>query len=243
MSVDLGSVDKSFGGGIRALRDVSLRIASGELIVILGPSGCGKTTLLRGIAGLERFSRGTVRIDGDDATGVPPHRRGVAMVSQDDALFPHMTAEANIRLGIRRLKREERARRVGVASEMLGIDGLLDRKPGTLSGGQRRRVAMARAIAMRPRVLLLDEPLRGLDAPLRSELRREIRRVHEKIGCTTVWVSHDPVEAVDVGDRVAVMEGGGVVQIGSATELAETPATELVARFMPASAISAAART
>ncbi|HEU68308.1 MAG TPA: ABC transporter ATP-binding protein, partial [Candidatus Acetothermia bacterium] len=204
--IKLERVRKTFGRVV-AVRDVDLTIEDGEFLVLLGPSGCGKTTTLRCIAGLERANSGKVFISGRDVTELPPARRGIAMVFQSYAVFPHMTVAQNIGFGLRmrRVHRREIQRAVQEAAGLLHIDELLQRYPAQLSGGQRQRVAVARAIVMKPQVLLMDEPLSNLDALLRLQMRAELKRLHREIGTTTVYVTHDQVEALSLGDRIAVM--------------------------------------
>jgi ABC-type sugar transport system ATPase subunit len=213
-----------------ALRGVDLRVEPGELVAVLGPSGSGKSTLLRAIAGLEPADSGRVLIDGADQSAVPPARRGVAMVFQSFALFPHLSVERNIAFGLR--ARGEATDGVLETARSLRLDVLLDRRPGELSGGERQRVALARALVAGPRVLLLDEPLSNLDAQLRASARTEIRRVQERTGTTTLHVTHDQDEALALGHRVAVLHDGRVVQVGTPDELWERPASTWVARFV-----------
>jgi multiple sugar transport system ATP-binding protein len=215
--VVLDRVCKQFAaGGPLALRDLSLRVADGELVALVGPSGCGKSTLLRLIAGLEEATRGEIRIGGRDMRGVPPRDRGVAMVFQDSALYPHLTAAENMAfaLRMRRVARPEIDRRVIQAAAMLKIADLLQRKPGTLSGGQRQRIALGRAIVRLPEAncLLLDEPLSHLDADLRAELREEIRSLHAALKPTMIFVTHDALEASGLAQRVVRMADGSVVE-------------------------------
>ncbi len=199
-------------------------------MAVLGPSGSGKSTLLRAIAGLEPVAAGRVLIDGADQSAVPPARRGVAMVFQSFALFPHLDVERNIAFGLR--ARGEATDGVLETARSLRLDGLLDRRPGELSGGERQRVALARALVAGPRVLLLDEPLSNLDAQLRASARTEIRRVQERTGMTTLHVTHDQDEALALGHRVAVLHEGRVVQVGTPDELWERPASPWIARFV-----------
>jgi len=213
-----------------ALRGVDLTVRAGELMAVLGPSGSGKSTLLRAIAGLEPVAAGRVLIDGADQSAVAPARRGVAMVFQSFALFPHLDVERNIAFGLR--ARGEATDAVLETARSLRLDGLLDRRPSELSGGERQRVALARALVAGPRVLLLDEPLSNLDAQLRASARTEIRRVQERTGMTTLHVTHDQDEALALGHRVAVLHEGRVVQIGTPDELWERPASTWVARFV-----------
>jgi ABC-type sugar transport system ATPase subunit len=205
-------------------------VRPGELLAVLGPSGSGKSTLLRAIAGLEPLGAGRVLIDGADQAAVPPSRRGVAMVFQSFALFPHLSVERNIGFGLR--ARGETTEHVVDTARSLGLEGLLDRRPGELSGGERQRVALARALVADPRVLLLDEPLSNLDAQLRAGARAQVRRVQERTGVTTLHVTHDQDEALALGHRVAVLNEGRVVQIGTPDDLWERPASPWVARFV-----------
>jgi ABC-type sugar transport system ATPase subunit len=213
-----------------ALRGVDLTVRAGELMAVLGPSGSGKSTLLRAIAGLEPIDAGRVLIDDADQADVPPPRRGVAMVFQSFALFPHLSVERNIAFGLR--ARGETTAHVLDTARSLGLEGLLDRRPGELSGGERQRVALARALVANPRVLLLDEPLSNLDAQLRAGARVEVRRMQERTGVTTLHVTHDQDEALALGHRVAVLHEGRVVQVGTPDELWERPASTWIARFV-----------
>ena len=219
-------------GRVEALRGVDLAVEPGELVAVLGASGSGKSTLLRAIAGLEPPDGGRVLIDGDDQADVPPPRRGVAMVFQSFALFPHLSVERNIGFGLRARREPDAAERVLEAARAVQLDGVLDRRPGELSGGERQRVALARALAARPRVLLLDEPLSNLDAQLRASTRTEIRRLQERTGVTTLYVTHDQDEALALGHRVAVLREGRVEQVGTPDDIWERPASTWVARFV-----------
>jgi iron(III) transport system ATP-binding protein len=234
-AVSVGGVTKAFGSAI-VLRDVSVEVADGRMLALLGPSGCGKTTLLRIIAGLETPDAGEVRVGGRVLTGdgvaVPPERRRIGMVFQDWALFPHLDVGANVAYGLPRVGRQERARRVGEALDMVGLTGLERRAPGTLSGGQQQRVALARAIAPQPEVLLLDEPFSNLDSALRVQVRTEVHQLLVELGITTVFVTHDQEEAFVLGDEVAVMHDGEVVQQASPADLYRTPADRFVAAFV-----------
>lgn len=231
--IQLERVRKMFGK-VLAVADVSLHIKEGEFMVLLGPSGCGKTTLLRCLAGLERVDGGQVIIGGDDVTDHPPGKRGIGMVFQSYAVFPHMTVFDNIAFGLqmRRVSSAEIQRRVGEGAELLQIQQLLARYPAQLSGGQRQRVAVARAIVMRPRVLLMDEPLSNLDALLRLQMRGELKRLHHEVRSTTVYVTHDQVEALSLGDRIAVMKDGTIVQLDIPDRVYDLPATRFVGSFI-----------
>jgi multiple sugar transport system ATP-binding protein len=223
-----------------AVRGIDLDIADKEFVVLVGPSGCGKTTTLRMIAGLEEVSAGEIAVDGEVVNDVPPKDRDMAMVFQNYALYPHMTVYENMSFGLRlkRYPREEIARRVQEAARILDIAELLDRKPRQLSGGQRQRVAMGRAIVRNPKVFLFDEPLSNLDAKLRVQMRTEIKRVHQKVRTTTVYVTHDQVEAMTLADRVVVMNRGRIEQIGSPNELYHAPKTRFVAGFIGSPAMN-----
>jgi iron(III) transport system ATP-binding protein len=216
------------------LQDVTFQVAAGESVALLGPSGCGKTTLLRAIAGLEQPAVGTIRLGGTEVCGprawIAPERRRVGMVFQDWALFPHLSVAANVAYGLRR--GSQAARRVAESLEMVGLSGYDDRLPTTLSGGQQQRVAVARALAPRPQVLLLDEPFSNLDTNMRVEVRAEVHRLLLELGITAVFVTHDQEEAFVVGDRVAVMGEGRIVQVGTPQEIYAAPATRWVAEFV-----------
>jgi multiple sugar transport system ATP-binding protein len=221
-------------GGVRAVDDVSLTIADGEFMVLLGPSGCGKTTLLRSIAGLEQIDGGRVVIGDVDVTDLPPRKRNIAMVFQSYAVFPHMTVFENIAFGLRMHKasKDQVRRQVTEAAELLHIDNLLDRFPAQTSGGQRQRIAVARALAMQPQVLLMDEPLSNLDALLRLEARAELKRLLGEIGSTTIYLTHDQVEAMSMGDRVAVMRSGKLVQVDEPLSIYDGPIDRFVGGFI-----------
>ncbi len=231
--IRLEQVRKTFGRVV-AVRDVDLTIEDGEFLVLLGPSGCGKTTTLRCIAGLERANSGRIFIGRRDVTGLPPARRGIAMVFQSYAVFPHMTVAQNIGFGLRmrHVPRRQIQKEVEDAAGLLRIDELLQRYPAQLSGGQRQRVAVARAIVMKPQVLLMDEPLSNLDALLRLQMRAELKRLHREIGTTTVYVTHDQVEALSLGDRIAVMMDGAIVQLDHPSVVYDKPASTFVAGFI-----------
>jgi sulfate/thiosulfate transport system ATP-binding protein len=233
VAIDVLNVTKRFGDFL-ALDDVSLEIESGSLTALLGPSGSGKSTLLRVIAGLERPDRGIVEIEGEDVTGLPPQGRGTGFVFQHYAAFKHMTVRDNVAFGLRIRKRSKAEVRERVAEllALVRLDGLEDRYPSQLSGGQRQRMALARALAVEPRVLLLDEPFGALDARVRKELRTWLRRLHDEVHVTTILVTHDQEEAMDVADRIAVMDHGRIQQVGSPRELYEEPANAFVMGFM-----------
>jgi len=236
----LEGVRKEFPGGVVAVRDISLEVQPGELVVLVGPSGCGKSTTLRMVAGLEAVTAGEVRIAGRVVTGLPPRHRDIAMIFQNYALYAHMTVRANMGFGLKMAgtpKRETRAR-VDQAADILGITDLLDRKPRQLSGGQRQRVAMGRAIVREPAAFLMDEPLSNLDAKLRVEMRAEILNVHRRIGAPTLYVTHDQTEAMTMGDRVAILRDGALEQIGTPLELYERPGTVFVAGFIGSPAMN-----
>ncbi len=233
MAIAIRRVTKSFGSYV-AVDDVSLAIASGSLTALLGPSGSGKSTLLRIVAGLEVPDQGSVSIHGENATGLPPQERGVGFVFQHYAAFKHMTVRDNVGFAMRIRKRPkaEIREKVGELLRLVQLDGLADRYPSQLSGGQRQRMALARALAAEPRVLLLDEPFGALDARVRKELRAWLRKLHEEVPVTTVLVTHDQEEAMDVADRVAVMNEGRIEQTGKPRDLYEHPANEFVMSFV-----------
>jgi len=232
-------VHKAFGK-THVLRGVDLVVPEGGFAVLVGSSGCGKSTLLRSIAGLETVDEGSIRIAGRDVTKLPPRDRDVAMVFQSYALYPHLTVRENLAFGlkIRGAASAEIAARVREVSQMLGLDSLLDRLPKQLSGGQRQRVAMGRAIARRPMMFLFDEPLSNLDAALRAEVRVDIRRLHDRLGATTVYVTHDQVEAMTLADTLWVMNQGKVEQSGTPLEVYEEPKTRFVATFLGSPAMN-----
>jgi multiple sugar transport system ATP-binding protein len=233
-SITLEGVDKIYPDGTHAVRNLDLAVTDGELVVLLGPSGCGKSTLLRLIAGLEPLSGGTIQIGGRCVNGTPPDRRNVAMVFQNYALYGHMTVRGNIEfpLRMRGVARDERRTRVDEIAALLELEDVLGARPATLSGGQQQRVAMGRALVRHPAAFLLDEPLSNLDARLRTHVREELRRIQRKLGVTTVHVTHDQVEALSLGDRVAVMREGKIQQYASGQELYERPANTFVAAFL-----------
>jgi multiple sugar transport system ATP-binding protein len=232
--ITLDQLTKTYPGGITAVDDVSLRIEEGEFIVLVGPSGCGKSTLLRMIAGLEEVTRGAISIGGVDVTELAPRRRDIAMVFQSYALYPHMTVHKNIGYGlkVRRVPKDEARRRVEEVATMLGLETMLERKPAQLSGGQRQRVAMGRAIVREPKAFLMDEPLSNLDAKLRVEMRASLAQLHARLGVTTVYVTHDQTEAMTLGQRVAVLDGGRVLQVDTPQRLYEHPTNVFVAAFI-----------
>jgi ABC-type sugar transport system ATPase subunit len=221
-------------GALRVLGEISLEVGDGELLVLVGPSGCGKSTLLRCLAGLEEPTRGTVAIDGIDVTRAEPRERDLAMVFQSYALYPHLTVRENLAFGLkmRRTPRGEEQARIAEAAAMLGLGELLDRMPRQLSGGQRQRVAMGRAVVRRPRAFLFDEPLSNLDASLRGQMRVELMRLHQRLGATMIYVTHDQVEAMTLADRIAVLRAGALEQVGPPDELYQRPANRFVARFI-----------
>lgn len=232
--IELRNVAKSFAGGARALDSVSLAVRENEFFTLLGPSGCGKTTLLRVIAGFEFPDSGGVFLDGEDIAGAPPEKRPVNTVFQNYALFPHMTVLENVAFGLemRGASRESAAREAQKMLDLVVLDGFGGRRPAQLSGGQQQRVALARALANRPRVLLLDEPLSALDLKLRKAMRAELKRLQRETGVTFIFVTHDQEEALAMSDRVAVMDGGRVRQIGAPSEIYEYPADRFVADFI-----------
>ena len=243
-SVQIEACGKTFADGTRALEPATLDIARGETLVLLGPSGCGKTTMLRIIAGLEMpDTGGRVLFDGKDMTAVPIERRNVGMVFQSYALFPNMTVSDNIGYGlkVRGMPAGERSARVAELVALTNISGLENRRIDQLSGGQRQRVALARAVAIRPGILLLDEPLTALDAALRDRLRGELNRLLRALGITTIYVTHDQSEAMELGDRVVVMQKGAIAQIGTPREIYFTPRSRFVAEFIGAANIVEAA--
>jgi multiple sugar transport system ATP-binding protein len=231
--VELSNVSKSYGSS-RVLHDIDLRVADGELVVLVGPSGCGKSTLLRMICGLEPITAGELRIDGVVVNDLPPAQRGIAMVFQSYALYPHMTVRGNMAFGLKihGASKADREARVLAAAKALHIDHLLDRRPRELSGGQRQRVAIGRAIVREPKLFLFDEPLSNLDAALRVKTRIELARLHRELAATMVYVTHDQVEAMTLGDRIVVMHEGRIQQAGSPLELYEHPANRFVASFI-----------
>jgi len=233
-SVRLTGIDKTFGDGPKVLTGVNLKIEDGEFVVFVGPSGCGKSTLLRIVAGLEEATGGDVYIGDELANDVPPAKRGTAMVFQSYALYPHMTVSQNMGFSLKLAGRpkEEIKAAVARAAEILQISHLLERTPRQLSGGQRQRVAIGRAIVRKPKVFLFDEPLSNLDAALRVQMRIELSKLHEELGSTMIYVTHDQVEAMTLGDRIVVLNGGIVEQVGSPLDLYDNPANLFVAGFL-----------
>jgi ABC-type sugar transport system ATPase subunit len=237
--LSLAGVRKSFGGH-EVIHGVDLEIADGEFVVFVGPSGCGKSTMLRMISGLEDVSAGSIRIDERDVTRVAPSKRGIGMVFQSYALFPHMTAAENIGFGLRLmgLSRQEIDRCVREVATTLQIESLLARNPRELSGGERQRVAIGRAIIRNPKIFLFDEPLSNLDAALRVQMRLEVTRLHARFGATMIYVTHDQIEAMTLADRIVVFNGGRIEQVGAPMQLYERPANLFVARFIGSPAMN-----
>src|SRR5437879_2740535 len=232
-SLDLINVQKSFGP-VKILHDISIGLADGEFLVLVGPSGCGKSTLMNIIAGLEEPSGGQLRLEGRDITELPPANRNISMVFQSYSLYPNMTVAKNIEfpLEMRKVDKAKRAERVQQVSKLLQIEHLLARKPRQLSGGQRQRVAIGRALAREPKLYLFDEPLSNLDAQLRVDMRTEIKKLHQRLGATIVYVTHDQIEAMTLATRIAVMKGGVLQQLGTPYEVYNRPANTFVASFM-----------
>jgi multiple sugar transport system ATP-binding protein len=239
-AVDLHRVSKTYDGKHTVIHGIDLDIRHGEFVVFVGPSGCGKSTLLRMIAGLEPISGGDVLIDGQRVNDLPPRHRDIAMVFQDYALYPHKTLFDNMAFGLRLRKTPEAEiqRRVMDAARLLRIDHMLDRRPAALSGGQRQRVAIGRAIVREPKVFLFDEPLSNLDAQLRNEMRSEIKRLHQRLGATIIYVTHDQVEAMTLADRIAVLQGGHKMQYDTPETIYNRPAALFVAGFTGAPAMN-----
>lgn len=238
-SVSFKNLGKSFGE-IRILKDINLEIEPGEFVVLVGPSGCGKSTLLRMLAGLESITSGDLLIGGQRANDLPPQKRNIAMVFQSYALFPHLKSSDNIGFGPR-IRGEAPAQieeKVKKASGILNLSAYLDRKPGQLSGGQRQRVAMGRAIVREPSVFLFDEPLSNLDAQLRVQMRTEIKALHQRLGSTIVYVTHDQIEAMTMADRIVVLDKGVIQQVGAPLELYDKPANKFVASFIGSPSMS-----
>ena len=238
--IRLEGVSKVYAGDVRAVDDVSLTIGSGEFMVLVGPSGCGKSTLLRMIAGLEEVSAGEIWIGEREVSRLAPRDRDIAMVFQNYALYPHFSVERNLGYGlkVRKTPKAEIDRRVAEVARMLGLEALLHRRPGALSGGQRQRVAMGRAIVREPAAFLMDEPLSNLDAKLRVDMRAELARLHERLSVTTVYVTHDQVEAMTLGTRVAVMRDGTVQQVDTPQTLYREPTNLFVAAFIGSPAMN-----
>src|SRR3954470_8424917 len=233
VKVDIRNVSLAFGA-TQVLRDITLSVEPGEFFALLGPSGCGKSTLLRLIAGFNQAQAGNVEIDGADITRVPPWHRDIGMVFQNYALWPHMTVAQNVAFGLeeRRLPRAEIARKTAAALELVGLENYGQRRPNQLSGGQQQRVAVARTIAIEPKVLLLDEPLSNLDAQLRVHMRTELLALQRKLGITTIFVTHDQEEALSISDRVAVLDRGVIQQVGTPMDLYDRPANGFIASFV-----------
>ncbi|WP_417669183.1 ABC transporter ATP-binding protein [Roseibium sp.] len=231
--ITLNKITKSFGD-VEVIPPLDLEINDGEFVVFVGPSGCGKSTLLRLIAGLEDVSSGQIQIDGKDATMVPPAKRGLAMVFQSYALYPHMSVRKNIAFPLKMAKMDqaEQDRRVNAAAKVLNLTDYLDRRPGQLSGGQRQRVAIGRAIVREPAAFLFDEPLSNLDAALRVNMRLEISELHQSLQTTMIYVTHDQVEAMTMADKIVVLQAGRIEQVGSPLELYNTPRNKFVAGFI-----------
>ena len=231
--VKLENVVKTYDGGIKIIHGIDLEIRRGEFVVFVGPSGCGKSTLMRMVAGLESISGGTISIDGRVVNDLPPRERDIAMVFQDYALYPHKSVYDNLAFGLklRKTPSAEIDTRVRAAAAILKIEHLLDRKPRALSGGQRQRVAMGRAIVRNAKLFLFDEPLSNLDALLRSEMRTEIKKLHQRIGATTIYVTHDQVEAMTLAERIVVLAAGRIMQVGTPDEIYHHPVSRFVAGF------------
>ncbi|RAS02286.1 ABC transporter ATP-binding protein [Ensifer adhaerens] len=238
-SVSLRKLEKSYGS-LRIVKGVDLEIADGEFVVFVGPSGCGKSTTLRMVAGLETITGGEIRIGETVVNRLPPRERDIAMVFQDYALYPHKTVRENMgfSLKVHGVAPREADQRVNEAAEMLGIGHLLERRPGQLSGGQRQRVAMGRAIVRRPKVFLFDEPLSNLDAKLRGQVRTEIKRLHHQIGTTIIYVTHDQVEAMTLADRIVILKGGDIEQVGTPDEVYNRPRSVFVGGFVGSPAMN-----
>ncbi len=236
----LDQVNKIYPGGVKGVDDLNLEIKDGEFMVLVGPSGCGKTTALRSIAGLEEISSGSITIGGRVVNDLPPKDRDIAMVFQNYALYPHMTVEQNLAFGLQQRKtpKDEIKRRVTEVAKMLGLDQYLKRKPAALSGGQRQRVAMGRAIVREPQAFLMDEPLSNLDAKLRVSMRASLTQLHERLGVTTVYVTHDQVEAMTLGHRVCVMREGRLQQVDTPQTLFDSPVNLFVAGFIGSPAMN-----
>jgi multiple sugar transport system ATP-binding protein len=232
-SLKIENVKKAFGP-VEVLKGINLEVTDGEFVVFVGPSGCGKSTLLRVIAGLEDSTSGRVVIDGEDVSATPPAKRGIAMVFQTYALYPHLTVKNNMGLGLKQAgtPTAEIERRIGIASSMLSLEPYLERRPAELSGGQRQRVAIGRAVVREPKLFLFDEPLSNLDAALRVNTRLEIAQLHRRLKATMIYVTHDQVEAMTLADKIVVLNAGRIEQIGGPMELYNSPANEFVAGFI-----------
>ena len=234
-NVSLRNLGKDFGT-TRVLHDIDLDIADGEFVVLVGPSGCGKSTTLRIISGLEEATSGEVEIDGRVVNNLEPKDRNIAMVFQNYAIYPHMTVRKNIGFGLRtsRMPHADKTKRLEEVAEILGMTEYLDRKPSELSGGQRQRVAIGRALVRDPAVFLFDEPLSNLDAQLRTQMRLEIKKLHQRVGNTIIFVTHDQVEAMTMADRIVIMKDGVIQQVGTPSDVYHNPANTFVARFIGA---------
>jgi len=238
-SVSLQNIHKSFGS-VEVIKDVNIEIASGEFVVFVGPSGCGKSTLLRLICGLEEITSGVLKIGDENVNALSPRERGIAMVFQSYALYPHMNVYKNMAFGLKTAGEDKKTikQRIHDVAKVLQLDELLDRRPAELSGGQRQRVAIGRAIVRKPRVFLFDEPLSNLDASLRIQMRIEIARLHNSLDCTTIYVTHDQIEAMTLADKIVVINKGEVAQIGTPMTLYNNPANLFVAKFIGAPAMN-----
>jgi multiple sugar transport system ATP-binding protein len=238
--IELEQVTKVFAGGVRAVDDLTLDVPDGDFMVLVGPSGCGKSTALRMVAGLEDITEGEIRIGDQVVNDMPPKDRDIAMVFQNYALYPHMTVEDNLAfaLQLRKTPKEEQKKRVAEVAKMLGLRPFLKRKPAALSGGQRQRVAMGRAIVRNPQAFLMDEPLSNLDAKLRVSMRAQLSALHERLGVTTIYVTHDQIEAMTLGTKVAVLKDGELMQVNSPQSLFDAPANLFVATFIGSPAMN-----
>jgi len=238
VSVRYEKVTKRYDDGTEAVKELDLEVAEGEFLVLLGPSGCGKSTTLRMLAGLEDISEGEIKIDDVRINDLPPGARGLGMVFQSYALYPHMNIHDNLSFGLKRMKGEDKLSdeeiklRVDEMAKMLGLSDELTKQPKELSGGQRQRVALGRALIKRPKVLLMDEPLSNLDAELRHQMRGEIRRLHEELGCTTIYVTHDQIEAMTLADRIAILDKGVLQQNCPPMDAYKNPANDFVKGFL-----------
>jgi ABC-type sugar transport system ATPase subunit len=238
VNVTFSGVTKRYDDGFEAVQGLTLEVEDGEFLVLLGPSGCGKSTTLRMLAGLEDVTKGEIAIGGARVNDLPPGARGIGMVFQSYALYPHMSVADNLAFGLRMAKGEEKPSeddlqwRVAETADMLGLTAELDKRPKQLSGGQRQRVALGRALIKRPKVLLMDEPLSNLDAELRHQMRARIRALHDELGMTTVYVTHDQIEAMTLADRIAVLDGGVLQQHGAPMDVYRNPANDFVKGFL-----------